>query len=67
MEKAWGMPEGSLPDWYGQTLTEQMWATGETVKAIVSLKPGAALEPADLIAYCKERMAASRPEPGPLT
>nr|WP_314434119.1 AMP-binding protein [uncultured Brevundimonas sp.] len=31
---------------------------GETVKAIVSLKPGAALEPADLIAFCKERMAA---------
>ncbi|WP_409019388.1 class I adenylate-forming enzyme family protein [Brevundimonas vesicularis] len=31
---------------------------GETVKAIVSLKPGAALKPEDLIAFCKERMAA---------
>lgn len=32
---------------------------GETVKAIVSLKPGAvAIEPQDLIAFCKERMAA---------
>ncbi len=31
---------------------------GETVKAIVSLKPGAALDPADLISFCKERMAA---------
>lgn len=31
---------------------------GETVKAIVSLKPGAALDPADLIAFCKDRMAA---------
>ena len=31
---------------------------GETVKAVVSLKPGMALEPAELIAFCKERMAA---------
>jgi formate dehydrogenase alpha subunit len=41
MEQAWGMEAGSLPDWYGQTLTEQMWATGETVKAmwIMALNP----------------------------
>ncbi|NMI02154.1 class I adenylate-forming enzyme family protein [Pseudonocardia acidicola] len=31
---------------------------GETVKAFVSLKPGRTAEPADLIAHCKERMAA---------
>ncbi|MCC6920584.1 MAG: AMP-binding protein [Alphaproteobacteria bacterium] len=31
---------------------------GETVKAAVSLKAGAKLEPADLIAWCKPRMAA---------
>jgi long-chain acyl-CoA synthetase len=31
---------------------------GETVKAFVSLKPGAAVEPDALIAFCKERMAA---------
>ncbi|APA90567.1 AMP-binding protein (plasmid) [Paraburkholderia sprentiae WSM5005] len=31
---------------------------GETVKAVVSLKPGFSLEPEELIAYCKERMAA---------
>jgi long-chain acyl-CoA synthetase len=31
---------------------------GETVKAYVSLRPGTAAEPADLIAFCRERMAA---------
>jgi long-chain acyl-CoA synthetase len=31
---------------------------GQTVKAVVSLKPGQSLEPDALIAYCKERMAA---------
>ncbi|HEY9372225.1 AMP-binding protein [Streptomyces sp.] len=31
---------------------------GETVKAYVSLRPGAAVEPAELSAYCEERLAA---------
>ena len=31
---------------------------GETVKAFVSLKPGTTVTPEDLIAHCKERMAA---------
>ncbi len=31
---------------------------GETVKAFVSLKPGSEATPEELIAYCKERMAA---------
>ncbi|MFC7306873.1 AMP-binding protein [Streptomyces monticola] len=31
---------------------------GESVKAYVSLRPGAAAEPAELVAYCKERLAA---------
>jgi long-chain acyl-CoA synthetase len=31
---------------------------GETVKAVVSLKPGAQTTPDALVAYCKERMAA---------
>ena len=31
---------------------------GETVKAVVSLKPGARATPEEIIAYCKERMAA---------
>jgi long-chain acyl-CoA synthetase len=31
---------------------------GETVKAVVSLKPGCQLDPAELISFCKERMAA---------
>ena len=31
---------------------------GETVKAFVSLKPGATATPEDLVAHCKERMAA---------
>ncbi|WP_321857919.1 class I adenylate-forming enzyme family protein [Paraburkholderia tropica] len=31
---------------------------GETVKAVVSLKPGANVTPDELAAYCKERMAA---------
>ena len=31
---------------------------GETVKAFVSLKGGQTAEPAELVAYCKERMAA---------
>jgi long-chain acyl-CoA synthetase len=31
---------------------------GESVKAYVSLRPGAAAEPGELIAYCKERLAA---------
>ena len=31
---------------------------GETVKAFVSLRPGAETSPDELIAFCKERMAA---------
>ena len=31
---------------------------GETVKAFVSLRPGATATPDELIAFCKERMAA---------
>ncbi|MGW0042380.1 AMP-binding protein [Rhodococcus sp. NPDC003348] len=31
---------------------------GETVKAYVSLQPGASVEPDEIIAYCKEQMAA---------
>ncbi|MEW9519112.1 AMP-binding protein [Streptomyces tubercidicus] len=31
---------------------------GESVKAYVSLRPGASAEPAELAAYCKERLAA---------
>ncbi|MFD7923663.1 AMP-binding protein [Streptomyces sp. NPDC059740] len=31
---------------------------GETVKAFVSLRPGATAEPAEITAYCKERLAA---------
>jgi long-chain acyl-CoA synthetase len=31
---------------------------GETVKAFVNLKPGMAATPEDLIAHCRERMAA---------
>jgi long-chain acyl-CoA synthetase len=31
---------------------------GETVKAYISLRPGAATDPDDLAAYCKERLAA---------
>ena len=31
---------------------------GQTVKAVVSLKPGQSLQPEALIAYCKDRMAA---------
>jgi long-chain acyl-CoA synthetase len=31
---------------------------GETVKAFVSLKPGASATADELIAYCRERMAA---------
>ncbi|GAA1363195.1 class I adenylate-forming enzyme family protein [Streptomyces beijiangensis] len=31
---------------------------GESVKAYVSLRPGASLEPGELSAYCKERLAA---------
>ena len=41
MEKAWGMKEGSLPDWYGSTLTEQINDCGEVVKAmwVLGLNP----------------------------
>ncbi|MDD1693501.1 MAG: molybdopterin-dependent oxidoreductase, partial [Methanoregula sp.] len=37
MEKAWGLKEGSLPDWYGSTLTEQINDCGEVVKAMYVL------------------------------
>jgi len=37
MEKAWGMKEGSLPDWYGATLTEQINQAGDPVKAMYFL------------------------------
>ena len=31
---------------------------GETVKAVVSLRPGSAVEPGELVSHCRERMAA---------
>ena len=34
MEKAWFLKEGSLPDWYGSTLTEQINDAGTTIKAM---------------------------------
>jgi formate dehydrogenase major subunit len=37
MEKAWSMKEGSLPDWYGSTLTEQINDAGTVVKAMYFL------------------------------
>ena len=41
MEDAWGMPAGSLPDWYGVTLTEQITQCGDPIKAmyIFALNP----------------------------
>ncbi len=41
MEKAWFMKEGSLPDWYGVTLTEQITQCGDPIKAmyILGLNP----------------------------
>lgn len=41
MEKAWGMKAGSLPDWYGSTLTEQINECGDPIKAmyILGLNP----------------------------
>ncbi|HNX17011.1 MAG TPA: formate dehydrogenase subunit alpha [Methanoregula sp.] len=37
MEKAWGMKEGSLPDWYGVSLTEQITQCGDPIKAMYVL------------------------------
>jgi formate dehydrogenase major subunit len=34
MEKAWFLKEGSLPDWYGVTLTEQITQAGDPIKAM---------------------------------
>ena len=41
MEDAWGMPAGSLPEWYGSTLTEQISQCGDPIKAmyIFALNP----------------------------
>ena len=41
MEEAWGMPAGSLPEWYGSTLTEQITQCGDPIKAmyIFALNP----------------------------
>ena len=41
MEDAWGLKEGSLPDWYGVTLTEQITQCGDPIKAmyILGLNP----------------------------
>ncbi|MFA4860709.1 formate dehydrogenase subunit alpha [Methanoregula sp.] len=41
MEKLWFMKEGSLPDWYGVTLTEQITQCGDPIKAmyILGLNP----------------------------
>jgi len=41
MEEAWGMPAGSLPDWYGSTLTEQINQCGDPIRAmyILGLNP----------------------------
>jgi len=37
MEKAWGMKAGSLPDWYGVTLTEQITQCGDPIKGMFVL------------------------------
>ncbi len=37
MEKLWGLKEGSLPDWYGVTLTEQINQCGDPIKAMYFL------------------------------
>jgi formate dehydrogenase major subunit len=34
MEKQWFLKEGSLPDWYGVTLTEQINQAGDPIKAM---------------------------------
>ena len=34
MEKLWFLKEGSLPDWYGVTLTEQINQCGDPIKAL---------------------------------
>ncbi|HNX17014.1 MAG TPA: formate dehydrogenase subunit alpha [Methanoregula sp.] len=41
MEKAWGLPAGCLPDWYGVSLTEQITQCGDPIKAmyILGLNP----------------------------
>ena len=41
MEEAWGLKPGSLPDWYGSTLTEQINQCGDPIKAmyIFALNP----------------------------
>lgn len=41
MEDLWGMEAGSLPDWYGSTLTEQINECGDPIKAmyIFALNP----------------------------
>ncbi len=41
MEKLWFLKEGSLPDWYGVTLTEQINQCGDPIKAmyILGLNP----------------------------
>ncbi|HQC12293.1 MAG TPA: formate dehydrogenase subunit alpha, partial [Methanoregulaceae archaeon] len=41
MEELWGMEAGSLPDWYGSTLTEQINECGDPIKAmyIFALNP----------------------------
>ncbi len=41
MEELWGMEAGSLPEWYGSTLTEQINQCGDPVKAmyIFALNP----------------------------
>ena len=41
MEKLWFLKEGSLPDWYGVTLTEQIDQCGDPIKAmyILGLNP----------------------------
>ena len=37
MEEGWGMPEGSLPEWYGVTLIEQINQCGDQIKAMYFL------------------------------
>ncbi|HRY76030.1 MAG TPA: molybdopterin-dependent oxidoreductase, partial [Methanoregulaceae archaeon] len=37
MEKGWFLKEGSLPDWYGVTLTEQINQAGDPIKAMYFL------------------------------
>jgi len=58
METSWGLKEGSLPDWYGATLIEQIAQCGDPIRAmyIFALNPVVSYPDSNLVKQSLEKL-----------